>query len=79
MIMEEAVNPPAVGVRRKTSAPRMNLLRARRKRKLRCLTIEIREGEIDAMVRRQHLRSGDRTSARAIRDALYLFFDRPLR
>jgi hypothetical protein len=60
-------------------AVRMVRHRRRRKDGLRCLTIELRETEIDALVRGERLakdRRGDRT---AVTQALYGFLDDMLR
>ena len=53
--------------------------RERQRKGLRCLTIELRETEIDALVRRKRLSNDDRSNLAAIRTALYLFLDDYLR
>ena len=69
--------PPAV-----TAAPpamsRMRLHRARRSAGLRCLTLEVREAEIAALVRRGLLHPDSRSDDKAIRTALYALLDRHL-
>jgi hypothetical protein len=50
--------------------------RERRRDGLRCLTIELRETEIDALARNGFLRSDARNDPDAIRDALYAHLDR---
>jgi len=45
---------------------------------LRCLTIELRETEIDALARMGLLRPEMRNDANAVIEALYMHFDRTL-
>jgi hypothetical protein len=45
---------------------------------MRCLTIELRETEIDALIRNGFLTADARNDAEAIIDALYAFLDREL-
>jgi hypothetical protein len=61
------------------AADRMRRHRQRRRDGLRCLTIELREIEIDALIRKQLLRECDRNDPNAINVALYEFLDRNLR
>ena len=63
-----------------SSAPalRMRRHRERRRRGLRCLTIELRWAEIESLVRRGLLRPDTRNNSRAIVAALYAFLDRNL-
>ena len=49
--------------------------RRRRKEGLRCLIVVLREGEIDALIRRQRLAPESRSDLFAIRKALYGFLD----
>ena len=56
----------------------MRLHRERRRKGLRCLTIELRETEIDALVRMGFLRAEMRNDATAIIEAPYMHFDRTL-
>src|SRR5271166_2755965 len=58
-----------------SSAERMRLTRLRRRQGLRCVTIGIREREIDALIRRIRLSPDDRANLPAIRKALYGFLD----
>ena len=60
-------------------ARRMRLHRARKLAGLRCLTLEVRETEIIALVRRGLLSADSQTDAKAIRDAFYSLLDRSLR
>jgi hypothetical protein len=63
---------------RADSAERMRRCRARRKNRLQCVTIELRETEIDALVRRGRLSADDRANVTALRKALYGFLDQYL-
>jgi hypothetical protein len=55
---------------RSAAALRMQRHRARRRRGLRCLLIELREVEIDQFVRRRRLSAGDREDPEALRRTL---------
>ncbi len=59
----------------KASARRMRLHRARRQKGLRCLTVELREREIDSFVAKGLLPSTSRGETAAIRKALYAYLD----
>jgi hypothetical protein len=63
---------------RSLAAERMRRHRKRRRKGLRCVTIELRETEIDTLVQRGLLKSDARNNTRAIREALYQYFDRTL-
>ena len=63
---------------RSAAAERMKLHRERKKKGMRCLTIELRETEIDALIRNGFLKADTRNDAEAIIDALYAFLDREL-
>ena len=65
-------------VPRSAAAERMRQHRERRRQGLRCLMIELRETEIDALVAMGLLRTEMRNDASAIIDALYTFLDRTL-
>jgi hypothetical protein len=66
-----APTPPA-------SALRMRRHRERRRDGLRCVTIELRETEIHALVRKRFLQEDACSDLRAVRLALYGFLDRTL-
>ena len=70
-------NPPTA-LPRSAAAERMRAHRQRRRDGLRCLTIELRDSEIDALIRKQLLKSERRNDLSAIIDALYVFLDRTL-
>ncbi len=63
---------------RSTAAERMRRHRERRRDGLRCLTIELRETEIDALIRQRLLNPETRNDRSAVIDALYAFLDRAL-
>jgi hypothetical protein len=72
-------NPPTCKpMARSTAAERMRLHRERRRLGLRCVTIELRATEIDALIRRGLLRGEMRNDANAVTEALYAHFDRTL-
>jgi hypothetical protein len=60
------------------AALRMRLYRDRRRKKLRCLTIELRETEIETLVHRGLLSKEMRNDLIAIRVAFYDFLDQTL-
>jgi hypothetical protein len=53
--------------------------RNRRRTGLRCVTIELRETEIDVLIRRGRLAGDSRGDLAAVRKALHGFFDDHLR
>jgi hypothetical protein len=61
------------------AADRMRRHRQRRRDGLRCLTIELRETEIDALISKALLQESDRDDVNAINKALYQFLDIHLR
>jgi hypothetical protein len=63
---------------RSAAAERMRLHRERRRKGLRCLTVELRETEIDALVRIGLLRAEMRNDPSAISEALYAHLERTL-
>ena len=72
-------SPAAAKQVHSTAAARMRRHRQRRSRNLRCVMVELREREIDALIRRAGLPPDDRADHAAIRKALYGFFDDHLR
>jgi hypothetical protein len=60
---------------RSAAAERMRAHRERRRQGLRCLMIELRETEIDALIRKGLLKSETRNDTSAIINALYAFLD----
>jgi hypothetical protein len=71
----ELTKLPTTKLPRSLAAERMRAHRQRRRDGLRCLTIELRETEIDALVRKQLLNPETRNNPSAIIDALYGFLD----
>ena len=72
-------NPPtAAPATRSAAAERMRRHRERRRDGLRCLTIELRETEIDTLARNGFLEADARNDLRAIEMALYEFLERTL-
>jgi hypothetical protein len=75
------MSEPSNGVTAPTpsaSAPRMRRHREWRRDGLRCVTIELRETEIDALVRKSFLQQDARNNRRALKTAFYGFLDRTL-
>jgi hypothetical protein len=60
---------------RSPAAERMRLHRERKKNGMRCLTIELRETEIDALIRKGFLTADTRNDTSEIIDAIYAYFD----
>jgi hypothetical protein len=60
------------------AAARMRLHRERRRDGMRCIVLEIRATEIDALIHRRLLVAEMRNDRCAVRDALYAFLDRTL-
>jgi len=63
---------------RSAAAERMRRHRQRRLDGLRCLTIELRKTEVDALIRRGLLRPDTRNDPNAILEALYVYLDHTL-
>jgi hypothetical protein len=70
---EDTSTPPAV-----SAAARMRRHRDRRRKKLVCVLIELRETEIDALVTKGLLQQDSRGDPNAVRRGLYAYFDRTL-
>jgi hypothetical protein len=60
------------------AATRMRRNRERRRDGMRCLNIELRETEIDALIQKRMLKSETRNDPRAIEEALYAYLDQNL-
>jgi hypothetical protein len=71
---------PAVGpvAAPSAAAERIRLHRERRRKGLRCLIVDLRETEIDALIQRGLLKPDTRNNRRAVSQALYAFLDRTL-
>jgi hypothetical protein len=73
---EPTTMPPTVGTaNRSAAAERMRLHRERRRQGLRCLMIELRETEIDVLIRKGLLKPETRNNSIALREAFYAFLD----
>jgi hypothetical protein len=75
MTMQATVEP----INRSPAADRMRLHRERKKNGMRCLMIELRETEIDALIRKGFLTADTRNDTSEIIDAIYAYFDRELK
>ena len=64
---------------RSAGAVRMARHRDRRRKGLRCVTIELHEAEIDVLIRRGRLAPDSRGDLGAVKRALYSFLDDMLR
>lgn len=72
-------NPPtAAPATHSPAAERMRRHRERRRDGLRCLMIELRETEIDALIRKGTLKTDARNDPDAILNALYAHLDHTL-
>jgi hypothetical protein len=60
------------------AAQRMRAHRQRRRDGLRCIVVQLRETEIDELIRKGLLRADARNDVYAIREALHMHFDRTL-
>jgi hypothetical protein len=73
----ELTKPPTTKLPRSLAAERMRR-RERRREGLRCVTIELRQTEIDALARNAFLKSDARNDLYSIEMALYQFLERTL-
>ena len=69
---------PADAIARSSAAEPMRLHRERRRDGMRCLMIELRVTEVDALIRRGLLNNDMRNDPSAIIDSLYAFLDNTL-
>ena len=76
--MTEAALADQKQVGHSPAATRMRRHRERRRDGLRCLSIELRATEIDALIDRGLLKADTRNDAKSIIEALYAFFDETL-
>jgi hypothetical protein len=60
------------------AALRMRRHRERRRDGLRCMTIEVRDTEVTALIRKGFLRDDARHDLQAVKKAFYVFLDRTL-
>jgi hypothetical protein len=71
---QQPVAAPAP-TKRSPAAERMRRHRARRRDGMRCVTLDLREAEIDRLVELGHLRPDDRENQNELMLALYRFLD----
>ena len=76
--MEAMQTPDGEGNSGSSAAQRMQRHRQRRKTGMRCLTVELRATEIDALIRKGLLASVTRNDPHALLEALYAHLDRTL-
>jgi hypothetical protein len=72
---EPSVSPATNLAPRSLAAERMRRHRQRKRNSMRCLTIELRETEIETLVRQGLLPPVMRNDPQAVRRALYRFLD----
>jgi hypothetical protein len=76
---EAAVSPAnSKPVASSPAAERMRRHRYRKRNGLRCLAIQLRETEIDALVRRGFLKAETRNDVSAVRESFYAYLERTL-
>jgi hypothetical protein len=68
-------NPSAKERRRSSATIRMRQHRERRRKRMRCLTIELRDGEIEEFIRRKRLSPEDRDDPKALRRTVHQYLD----
>ena len=74
--MTDAPNDLPTQIKMKSAgAQRMALYRSRRRSGLRCITIEVRETEVDALVRQGRLSRDRRADRIAVRNALHALLE----
>ena len=72
------ISPTKQPATRSAAAERMRAHRERRKSGLRCLTIELRETEVDLLIHKGLLKADARNDREAVCEALYVHLDRTL-
>jgi hypothetical protein len=73
-----AIPPTTEPATRTAAAERMRRHRQRRRDGLRCLIIELRETEVDLLIRKGLLPAENRQDYASVQSALYTFLDRAL-
>jgi hypothetical protein len=66
------------GKPRSLAAERMRRSRERRRNRMRCLTVELRETEVAELIKKGLLNADARNDPHAVRNALHRFFDNTL-
>ena len=75
---EMGIVPSAAPMTRSAAAERMRAHRKRRRAGLRCVVVQLRETEIDVLIKRGLLKADARNDLCAVRDASYVHLDRTL-
>ncbi len=70
--------PPTAPAACSPPAERMRAHRERRRIGLRCVTVQLREKEIDVLIRKGLLNADARNDVYAVRDAVHAYLDRTL-
>ena len=68
-------SPTTKELPRSASALRMRQHRERRRKRMRCLTIELRDSEIEEVIRRKRLSPEDRNDPGALRRTVHQYLD----
>jgi hypothetical protein len=76
---QTAVQPTTEPTARSPAAARMRAHRKRKRQGLRCVTVQLRETEIDVLISKGLLAADARNDPRAVRKAVHTHFDRTLR
>jgi hypothetical protein len=76
---EMSGGPTTPVISRSAAAQRMRAHRERRRAGLRCVVVQLRETEVDVLIRKGLLKADARNNVRAIRDALHGHFNDTLR
>ena len=75
---EMSGGPTTLPIVRSAAAQRMRAHRQRRREGLRCIVVQLRETEIDELIRKGLLQADARNDVFAVRNALHAHFDRTL-
>jgi hypothetical protein len=76
--MASAGEPTSPPIACSAAAERMRAHRRRRRAGLRCVVVQLRETEIDVLIRKGMLKADARNDLYAVRDAVHAHFDRTL-
>jgi hypothetical protein len=76
---EMSSGPTSPPIACSAAAQRMRAHRKRRRAGLRCVVVQLRETEIDVLIRKGLLKADARNNVRAIGDAIHAHFDKTLR
>jgi len=76
---EMSSGPASPPIACSAAAQRMRAHRKRRRAGLRCVVVQLRETEIDVLIRKGLLKADARNNVRAIGEAIHAHFDKTLR